>query len=1190
MALTWPLALGLALALVPAVWLTRRAGGRTIAHPLWFLAPPGRGARRRSGGGRGRVALTLAAIAAAALAAAGPVVRAPAGDRVLVVDLSATRALDVAAVRARAAGYDRVVLAAPGAPPRIVRGADAAAAIAPTRGTTDAATLAAAVAAGLSGSRTVDVAAAPAPGADVGITALAFLRDPLTAARGQLVVEVATPAGTCDRAVAIADGARVLARVALTCAGGRGAAAWRYDGAGGVTLTVRLDPAGADALAVDDAATIAIPPLAPTPVWIAPALTGGAEARALAALPTVTLVAAPRGDAIAVVPPGNRAAPGRAQLVIHAPPPTARAAALVLMDRAPLPGVTPALLAATGPVPVDVAAGAAAAPANTWLRAAAAPAVWDEPGAVHVAVALDGPALPVLLADLFARAPLAPAAPPPALALADVRAPPPAPAAPPARPRSHPWPLTALFVAVAVAVAAEAALARPRGRAALALRGATLAAALLGARATTREPRRVVFVLDVSASVAPAEATARAALAREADALGADDRAALVLVAGGATIALPPGPPAAVVAWARRGPVDAAARGLDPATTELGAGVQLASTLARAGDVVALITDGRDRGGAAALAGAPGLIGRGVAVTPIDTGDRGRIEARAATAHAAPGQPVALPVAVELRVAAAVTIVASHRGVEVGRVATALAAGTSIVAVPVTLPTAGVADVEFAVAVPDDPIALGDRARIEVEVGAAARRLDVTAATVGALHPTTLADVDEVWLDDVAPPALTAGAAAALDDFVRAGGTLAWIAGPTTAAAGPGPIAPLLPLRPAPPPRLALMLVIDRSGSIGAPGAVAVGPAEVAAAAALEPTDYVGALAFDVAPVEWVAFGPAGAGVAVRDLPPPRGGTDPAAAIAAAVTRLAAAPADARAIVALVSDGGFPATLDAAVRAAAAAAARGIRVETFATGAVDAAGAARLCQVASAGQGSCHRATTDLAIVRSPPAPSQRVGALRARRDGPTVGVGAPIAHLALAPTADATVLADAGDDPLLAVRPHDAGRVVAWAADRRAGAPDAAIADAHLAAAVARPAGAAVTVRPTDAYLEVTVASADAVPVTGVASGAAGATPLVFAPTSLTDARADVPISASVIVAIAGARSAYVAPDPEHRGLGVTPGLAPSSPTFVAASRRPARRAVWLAALSILLMLATLSLPETPLVTARDIAEDDQA
>lgn len=257
MALTWPLALLLALALVPAVWLTRRASRHTIAHPLWFLAPPGRGARRRRGGGRWRVALTLAAIAAAALAAAGPVVGAPAGDRVLVVE-------SVRDPRARRRGgprpgrrlRSRRARRARGAA-AIIAGADAAAAIAPTRGTTDAATLAAAVAAGLSGSRTIDVAAAPAPGADVGITALAFLRDPLAAARGQLIVEVATPAGACDRAVAIADGDRVLARVALTCAGGRGAAAWRYDGAGGVALTVRLDPAGADALAVDDAATIA---------------------------------------------------------------------------------------------------------------------------------------------------------------------------------------------------------------------------------------------------------------------------------------------------------------------------------------------------------------------------------------------------------------------------------------------------------------------------------------------------------------------------------------------------------------------------------------------------------------------------------------------------------------------------------------------------------------------------------------------------------------------------------------------------------------------------------------------------------------------------------------------------------------------------------------------------------------------
>ena len=115
----------------------------------------------------------------------------------------------------------------------------------------------------------------------------------------------------------------------------------------------------------------------------------------------------------------------------------------------------------------------------------------------------------------------------------------------------------------------------------------------------------------------------------------------------------------------------------------------------------------------------------------------------------------------------------------------------------------------------------------------------VTAATVGAVHPTTLAEVQELVLDDVPASALTAAAIAAIDGFVDAGGALVWTAGPATAAAGSGALDRLLPLRSPPPPRLAVMLLIDRSGSIGAPGtgAVAAGPAEVAAAAALGPRD-----------------------------------------------------------------------------------------------------------------------------------------------------------------------------------------------------------------------------------------------------------------------------------------------------------------------------------------------------------------
>ena len=1189
MAVTWPLALGLALALAPALWLARRAGGRAIDHPLWFLAPARVGARRARGRAAWRHGLVLAAIALAALAATGPVRRAPAGDRVLVVDLSATRALDLDAIRARAAGYDRVVLAAPGAAPRIVPAASAAGVIVPSRGTTDAATLAAAVGAGLAGARVVDVAAAPPVGADVGVAAVAFHRDPLAAARGWLVIELADPAEACDRAVVIAGADRAPVRLTPWCGGGRGVAVWPYAGPGAETLALRLDPPGRDPLPIDDAATVAIPPLAPTAVWIAPALAASDVARALRALPTVTLVAAPGPDAIAVVVAGGAQVPARARLVIHPPPPTAGAAPLVLADRAPLPGLTAALLAATRPPAVDAAAGVDADPARTWLRAGDAPAVWTHGDAAHLAAAIDGAALPVLLADLFAVAPLARVAPP--ATVADVRAPAPAPAVPPARPRARPWPIAALFALAAVALALEALLAWPRG-AGLALRLATLAVIVVGARlATARAPRRVVFVLDVSASVAPAEAEARAALARRAGALADDDRAALVLVAGGASIAVPSGSPGAIAAWARRGPVDVAAAGLDPTTTDLRAGAQLAGTLAAPGDAVVLIGDGRDRRGGAALAAAPGLIGRVVEQVPIDAGDLGRIEARTATVRAAPGAAVALTVAVELRARAAVTIVAAHRGVEVGRLTTPLAAGTSVVAVPVTLAAVGVADVALTLTVPGDPITASDQARVTVEVGGAARRLVVTAATVGAVHPTTLAEVQELVLDDVPASALTAAAIAAIDGFVDAGGALVWTAGPATAAAGSGALDRLLPLRSPPPPRLAVMLLIDRSGSIGAPGtgAVAAGPAEVAAAAALGPRDYVGALAFDVAPIEWLPFGPVGDGAVVCDLPPPRGGTDPTAAIRRAIDRLASAPADARAVIALVSDGGFPMTVEAAVAAAAAAAARGVRVETFATGAVDAAGAARLCRVASAGGGACHAVATALALLRAAPAPIARSAPLRVRgQAGPPGDVAAQ--HLALAPTADAMILVDAGDDPLLAVRAHGAGRVVGWASDRGGAWVDAAVAAALIDAAVARPAGSVISVRPVEDRLEVEVrADADApTPALAVATTSDAAAPFVLSPAPPGRATGQVPISGSARIGLAGVSAAYVAPDLEHRGLGAAPAAFPSSRGSAAGERRPNPAAPWLAGLSILLMLATLSLPERPLVTPPHIADDD--
>ncbi|MBK7196645.1 MAG: hypothetical protein IPH80_29550, partial [Myxococcales bacterium] len=193
---------------------------------------------------------------------------------------------------------------------------------------------------------------------------------------------------------------------------------------------------------------------------------------------------------------------------------------------------------------------------------------------------------------------------------------------------------------------------------------------------------------------------------------------------------------------------------------------------------------------------------------------------------------------------------------------------------------------------------------------------------------------------------------------------------------------------------------------------------------------------------------------------------------------------------------------------------------------------------------------------------------------------------------ADAMILVDAGDDPLLAVRAHGAGRVVGWASDRGGAWVDAAVAAALIDAAVARPAGAVISVRPVEDRLEVEVrADADApTPALAVATTSDAAAPFVLSPAPPGRATGQVPISGSARIGLAGVSAAYVAPDLEHRGLGAAPAAFPSSRGSAAGERRPNPAAPWLAGLSILLMLATLSLPERPLVTPPHIGDDGRS
>ncbi|MCB9559104.1 MAG: hypothetical protein H6708_01695 [Kofleriaceae bacterium] len=169
-------------------------------------------------------------------------------------------------------------------------------------------------------------------------------------------------------------------------------------------------------------------------------------------------------------------------------------------------------------------------PGAVWLRAGPHLALWLDVAAtptLRLTARLDGPVLPVVLADALAAPPLAPVA---RAEVVTVEAPALAPAVPAGElaPRRG-WPVRALLIVAALLIAIEAAATRAR-RGALAARVALVAG--LGALAwggVTRDGRRVGFVLDVSASVAPAEAAARAEVARRADALGPDDRAALIV-------------------------------------------------------------------------------------------------------------------------------------------------------------------------------------------------------------------------------------------------------------------------------------------------------------------------------------------------------------------------------------------------------------------------------------------------------------------------------------------------------------------------------------------------------------------------------------------------------------------------------------------------------------------------------------
>jgi uncharacterized membrane protein len=390
----------------------------------------------------------------------------------------------------------------------------------------------------------------------------------------------------------------------------------------------------------------------------------------------------------------------------------------------------------------------------------------------------------------------------------------------------------------------------------------------------------VVYLVDVSASVATAEIARAAAWIDQAEAAASPDHSAVVAFGRDVSV-LPDAAALARLAGAR-----AAAGAPDAGHTNLERALDGVRGAFAPGHLrrVVLFSDARPTAGnvirATARLAADGIEVHTVPLEPRDVGDAW-IDAVAGPDRVAAGEPFTIDVVLFSQIARSVVVELHHRGEPIALQPLRLEPGLRRLALDARIHQEGPAVVEAVLRADGDPVSRNNSARHALVVGPRRELLYVEGRPASAYHLRTALEAggfdvtempparvpatvealqrfDAVIISDVEASAMDARAMAAVEQYVAQGGGLV-LAGGESVYGHDGyadtPIERALPVRfevTEPPGDVALIIAIDRSWSMVGPTLDLAKEAAKAAVDVLEDDHLVGIMAFHF-DYEWVA-------------------------------------------------------------------------------------------------------------------------------------------------------------------------------------------------------------------------------------------------------------------------------------------------------------------------------------------------